>query len=124
MPVKILPLPDTLAVEQRAEHVTIRVSKESIFSGLNNIDVDTLLDRPMCTAFGFTQVDVDTLLDSYSLGDQKSEVKHWYNGYLFSPLKIDSLLTRRIPVITPRKIDVLSLKTIDIKLRMKTIIRS
>ena len=37
----------------------------------------------MCTAFGFTQVDVDTLLDSYSLGDQKSEVKHWYNGYLF-----------------------------------------
>ena len=61
----------------------LRVSKESIFSGLNNIDVDTLLDRPMCTAFGFTQVDVDTLLDSYSLGDQKSEVKHWYNGYLF-----------------------------------------
>ncbi|MEQ3368748.1 AAA family ATPase, partial [Parabacteroides distasonis] len=57
----------------------LRVSKESIFSGLNNIDVDTLLDRPMCTAFGFTQVDVDTLLDSYSLGDQKSEVKHWYN---------------------------------------------
>ena len=61
----------------------LRVSKESIFSGLNNIDVDTLLDRPMCTAFGFKQVDVDTLLDSYSLGDQKSEVKHWYNGYLF-----------------------------------------
>ena len=61
----------------------LRVSKESIFSGLNNIDVDTLLDRPMSTAFGFTQVDVDTLLDSYSLGDQKSEVKHWYNGYLF-----------------------------------------
>ena len=61
----------------------LRVSKESIFSGLNNIDVNTLLDRPMCTAFGFTQVDVDTLLDSYSLGDQKSEVKHWYNGYLF-----------------------------------------
>ncbi|WP_455621683.1 AAA family ATPase [Parabacteroides sp.] len=61
----------------------LRVSKESIFSGLNNIDVDTLLDRPMCTAFGFTQADVDALLDTFSLGDARSEVKHWYNGYLF-----------------------------------------
>jgi ABC-type cobalamin/Fe3+-siderophores transport system ATPase subunit len=68
---------------QISDKIWLMDKANGIFSGLNNIDVDTLLDRPMCTAFGFTQVDVDTLLDSYSLGDQKSEVKHWYNGYLF-----------------------------------------
>ena len=61
----------------------LRVSKESIFSGLNNIDVDTILDTPMCTSFGFTQEETDGILDDYSLDDHKEEVKEWYNGYLF-----------------------------------------
>lgn len=61
----------------------LRVSKESIFSGLNNIDVDTILDTPMCTSFGFTQEETDRMLDDYSLGDHKEEVKEWYDGYLF-----------------------------------------
>ena len=61
----------------------LRVSKESIFSGLNNIDVDTILETPMCTSFGFTQEETDRMLDDYSLGDRKKEVKEWYNGYLF-----------------------------------------
>ena len=62
----------------------LRVSKESIFSGLNNIAVFSLLDRPMCTAFGFTQEETDMILDDYSLEKQKEEVKQWYNGYLFA----------------------------------------
>ena len=61
----------------------LRVSKESISSGLNNIDVDTILETPMCTSFGFTQEETDRMLDDYSLGDRKKEVKEWYNGYLF-----------------------------------------
>lgn len=62
----------------------LRVSKESIFSGLNNIDVDTILDAPMCTSFGFTQEETDRMLDDYSLSSYKEEVKEWYNGYLFN----------------------------------------
>ena len=61
----------------------LRISKESIFSGLNNIDVDTILERPMCSSFGFTQEETDCLLDDYSMGNRKEEVKEWYNGYLF-----------------------------------------
>lgn len=53
----------------------LRISKESIFSGLNNIDIDTILDHPMCTSFGFTQEETDRMLDDYSMGGQKDEVK-------------------------------------------------
>lgn len=61
----------------------LRVSKESIFSGLNNIVVFTLLNRSMCTAFGFTQEETDRILDDYGFSSHKEEVKVWYNGYLF-----------------------------------------
>ncbi len=66
----------------------LRVSKESIFSGLNNIAVFSLLDRPVCTAFGFTQEETNTLLTDYSLGDEKDSVKQWYDGYLFGGLTV------------------------------------
>lgn len=66
----------------------LRVSKESIFSGLNNISVFSLLDRPMCASFGFTQEETDSVLDDYALGDHKEEVKQWYNGYLFAGITI------------------------------------
>lgn len=61
----------------------LRVSKESIFSGLNNIAVFSLLDRPMCSSFGFTQEETDRMLDNYSFDNHKEEVKQWYDGYLF-----------------------------------------
>ena len=61
----------------------LRVSKESLFSGLNNIDVDTLLDKPMSTAFGFTQEEVDKILADYSLEAEREKVKEWYDGFLF-----------------------------------------
>ena len=66
----------------------LRVSKESIFSGLNNIAVFSLLDRPVCTAFGFTQEETNTLLNDYSLGDGTDLVKQWYDGYLFGGLTV------------------------------------
>ena len=66
----------------------LRVNKESIFSGLNNISVFSLLDRQMCASFGFTQEETDSVLDDYALGDHKEEVKQWYNGYLFAGITI------------------------------------
>lgn len=61
----------------------LRVSKESLFSGLNNIDVDSILDRPMSTSFGFTQEETALLLSDYELSHQLEAVKEWYDGYLF-----------------------------------------
>lgn len=59
----------------------LRVARESIFSGLNNLKVFTLLDEPFSTHFGFTQAEVDALLSDSGL--DLGEVRHWYNGYRF-----------------------------------------
>jgi len=61
----------------------LRVSKESIFSGLNNPEVDTLLDRPFSRYFGLLEEEVLQILDFFELQDSFEEVKEWYNGYLF-----------------------------------------
>ncbi len=61
----------------------LRVSKESIFSGLNNLGIYTLLVQEFNTAFGFTEEDVRTLLRDYGLAERYDEVAYWYNGYLF-----------------------------------------
>lgn len=61
----------------------LRVSKESIFSGLNNITVHTILNKKICTSFGFTQKETDQLLADYELSIHSGEVQGWYNGYLF-----------------------------------------
>lgn len=61
----------------------LRVSKESLFSGLNNIGVKSILDRPISTSFGFTQEETALLLSDYELSDQLEAVKEWYDGYLF-----------------------------------------
>ena len=66
----------------------LRVSQESIFSGLNNIVVYSLLDRPVCTAFGFTQEETNTLLNDYLLGGGIDSVRQWYDGYLFGGLTV------------------------------------
>lgn len=61
----------------------LRVAKESIFSGLNNLEVDTLLSNKFSDKFGFTQEEVDELLTYYELEEKKSEIREWYNGYIF-----------------------------------------
>lgn len=61
----------------------LRVSKESLFSGLNNIGVKSILDYPMSTSFGFTQEETALLLSDYDLTHQLGAVKEWYDGYLF-----------------------------------------
>lgn len=60
-----------------------RVSKESIFSGLNNINVVTTTSRQYETAFGFVEEEVDAALEEYGLADQKDHVRTWYDGFTF-----------------------------------------
>ncbi len=60
-----------------------RVAQESIFSGLNNLKVSTMLDSQFADKFGFTQPEVDQMLIDFDLSDHTEEVKNWYNGYIF-----------------------------------------
>lgn len=66
----------------------LRISKESLFSGLNNIDVNSILESTMCTAFGFTQQEIDAMLEVYDFSSQREEMKQWYDGYLFGGVTI------------------------------------
>ena len=60
-----------------------RVSKESIFSDLNNLVVVTTTSNQYETAFGFTEEEVFNALDEQELSDKKEEVKKWYDGFTF-----------------------------------------
>ena len=64
-----------------------RVSKESIFSDLNNLKVVTTTSEEYADCFGFTQEEVFASLDEYGLAEKKSEVKNWYDGFVFGNKK-------------------------------------
>lgn len=61
----------------------LRVAKESIFSGLNNIQVHTMFSYKFNDKFGFTENEVIELLKYYNLDEKFIELKEWYNGYIF-----------------------------------------
>ena len=60
-----------------------RISRESIFTGMNNLNVITTTSDKYAAAFGFTEEEVFTALDNAGLGDQKQKVKRWYDGFTF-----------------------------------------
>ncbi len=60
-----------------------RVAKESIFTGMNNLDVITTTSNEYATCFGFTEEEVFTALEDAGLGSQKEKVKKWYDGFTF-----------------------------------------
>ena len=60
-----------------------RVSKESIFSDLNNLEVVTTTSDKYATSFGFTEEDVFAALDEFELSTDKDKVKRWYDGFTF-----------------------------------------
>lgn len=60
-----------------------RVSKESIFSDLNNLEVVTTTSKKYDVCFGFTEEEVFEALEEYGLADRKQEVKDWYDGFTF-----------------------------------------
>ena len=63
-----------------------RISKESIFSELNNLEVVTTTSQKYCGQFGFTQEEVFHALDLYGISGEKENVKKWYDGFTFGSL--------------------------------------
>ena len=66
----------------------LRVSKESIFTGLNNLKVHSISDEQFDEYFGFTHGEVETLLKEYGIESHQAEFKEWYDGYLFGSAEI------------------------------------
>ena len=66
----------------------LRISKESIFTGLNNLDVYSVTDTEFSDAFGFTESEVKSMLEYYQLTDRFEEIREWYDGYLFGRTEI------------------------------------
>ncbi|MBO5528785.1 MAG: AAA family ATPase [Bacilli bacterium] len=66
----------------------LRISKESIFTGLNNVVVRGVLDKDYAEYFGFTDEEVHTLLQTYLLLDKEEEVREFYDGYCFSSCRL------------------------------------
>ncbi|MBP3474933.1 MAG: AAA family ATPase [Lachnospiraceae bacterium] len=64
-----------------------RVSKESIFSDLNNLEVVTTTSSKYGTAFGFTEEEVFAALDEYGMSEDREKVKQWYDGFVFGEWK-------------------------------------
>ena len=61
----------------------LRIAKESLFSGLNNLVVNTILDEKYSSYFGFTSDDVSEMAAYYGMKEKLPEIKEWYDGYLF-----------------------------------------
>lgn len=66
----------------------LRISKESIFTGLNNLNVMTISDPYFCDSFGFTEDEVTELLNYYGMGDFHDTVRDWYDGYQFGDTSV------------------------------------
>ena len=66
----------------------LRISKESIFTGLNNLKVHTISDVRYDEFFGFTSTDVDEILSFYELSSYKGVIRDWYDGYRFGNVDV------------------------------------
>ena len=66
----------------------LRISRESIFTGLNNLKVVSVLDESYAGYFGFTQNEVDGFLEDYDIAQRRDELKNWYDGYLFGNTEV------------------------------------
>ncbi len=76
-------LKDNVALFKGVLTGCLRVSKDSIFTGFNNFDVNTVAsdNGDLSACMGFTKAEVKTMLDYYHLSEYEAEVKHWYDGY-------------------------------------------
>ena len=66
----------------------LRISKESIFTGLNNLAVNSILSNKYSESFGFVQYEVDELMKYYNIEEKSQLMKKWYDGYLFGNREI------------------------------------
>jgi hypothetical protein len=66
----------------------LRIAQESIFSGLNNLTVNSVMDEEYDSFFGFTYPEVHEMIEYYGVLDKETELKDWYDGYLFGSEEI------------------------------------
>ena len=66
----------------------LRIAQESIFSGLNNLTVNSVMDEEYDNYFGFTRDEVAEMLEYYGMSEKERELKEWYDGYLFGSEEI------------------------------------
>ena len=64
------------------------ISRESIFTGLNHLEINSVLDESFSEGFGFTQQETERMLKDYGLEEKIPEAKEWYNGYVFGEKEI------------------------------------
>ncbi|MBF0240517.1 MAG: AAA family ATPase [SAR324 cluster bacterium] len=76
-------LKDNLDLAKGVMTGILRIAKESIFSGLNNPDIFSILSPQMSEHFGFTETEVTRLLEDFQLSDHLALAREWYNGYVF-----------------------------------------
>ena len=65
----------------------LRVSKESIFSGLNNLSVYSILDNQFSDKFGFTEQEINKIIKDFEVKTEYNQIKKWYNGYKFGKVE-------------------------------------
>lgn len=66
----------------------LRIAQESIFNGLNNLTVNSIMDEEYDNYFGFTGEEVTRMLEYYGVSEKESEQRDWYDGYLFGSKEI------------------------------------
>lgn len=66
----------------------LRITKESIFTGLNNLKINSILDHSYSEYFGFTPEEVQQMLSDYGMLDKSEEVRQWYDGYQFGKQEV------------------------------------
>ena len=66
----------------------LRIAQESIFSGLNNLTVNSVMDDEYDEFFGFTETEVQKMLKDYGVSDKEEELRSWYDGYIFGSKEI------------------------------------
>ena len=76
------------ALERAVITGCLRISKESIFTGLNHLEISSVYNNGFEEAFGFTQSETEKMLIDYGLEDRIPEAKDWYDGYLFGETEI------------------------------------
>ena len=76
------------ALERAVVTGCLRISKESIFTGLNHLTINSVRDGSFAEGFGFTQKETEQMLTDYGLSDRIEEAKKWYDGYLFGSTEI------------------------------------
>lgn len=81
-------LKDNICLELGVMTGILRVAKEGIFSGLNNLAVYSILDERYSSYFGLTEMEVKEALNYYELKSNLQEVKEWYDGYCFGKIEI------------------------------------